>query len=172
MKLLIILLVTVFFVVGSLFAQEQDNQQKPIYSVKAEIKELKNRTLECRVRDHKVLLDQPKQFGADDKAPTPPEMLAISFGGCVASTIQFVAYQRKIDVKNIQVTVEGEIDFTTALGKCCSGRAGFSGLNVKVKFDSQMNSTEKKEFLDSVFKVGAVIDNVMNQTAIEYEIVD
>jgi uncharacterized OsmC-like protein len=153
--------VTVFFVVGSIFAQEQDNQQKPIYSVKAEIKELKNRTLECRVRDHKVLLDQPKQFGADDKAPTPPEMLAISFGGCVASTIQFVAYQRKIDVKNIQ-----------ALGKCCSGRAGFSGLNVKVKFDSQMNSTEKKEFLDSVFKVGAVIDNVMNQTAIEYEIVD
>ncbi len=146
------------------------SNNKPIYSVKAEVKEIRNRTLECKVRNHTVLIDQPESFGADDKAPTPPEMLAISLGGCVASTMQFVAAQRKIEVKDIRVVVEGDIDYTTALGMCCSDRSGFSGFKIKISFDSKLTDKEKTEFIDNVFKIGAVIDNIINTTPVKYEI--
>lgn len=154
-------------------ATAEDNttsKNKPIYSVQAEVKEVRNRTLEGKVRDHKVLIDQPESFGADDKAPTPPELLAVSLGACVASTMQFVAAQKKIEIKNIKVVVEGEIDYTTALGMCCSDRSGFSGFKIKIRFDSNLGEKEKIEFIESVFKVGVVIDNVINTTPVKYEI--
>ena len=37
-----------------------------LYPVHAEIKEVKNRTLEATVREHKMIIDQPKEFGADN----------------------------------------------------------------------------------------------------------
>jgi uncharacterized OsmC-like protein len=57
-----------------------------IYNVKVDVKEVRNRTVQCKVRNHIVHIDQIKEFGADDTAPTPPELLAISLGSCVVST--------------------------------------------------------------------------------------
>lgn len=141
-----------------------------IYNVRVEAKELRNRIVECRVRDHVVHVDQPKEFGADDTAPTPPEMLAISFGSCVVSTIQFMAMQRNIDVKNINVTVEGSIDFSKALGISDKERSGFKDLKIGIKFESQMSDEEKQQFLKTVFECGASIDNIKNCTPVIYEL--
>jgi len=141
-----------------------------IYSVKVEAKELRNRIVECRVRDHVVHVDQPKEFGAEDTAPTPPEMLAISFGSCVVSTIQFMAMQRNIDVKNISVTVEGSIDFSKALGISDKERSGFKDLKIGIKFESQMSDEERQQFLKTVFECGASIDNIENSTPVTYEL--
>lgn len=141
-----------------------------IYNVRVEAKELRNRIVECRVRDHVVHVDQPKEFGADDTAPTPPEMLAISFGSCVVSTIQFMAMQRNIDVKNINVTVEGSIDFSKALGISDKERSGFKDLKIGIKFESQMSDEEKQQFLKTVFECGTSIDNIKNSTPVIYEL--
>lgn len=143
-----------------------------IYNVKAEIKEIRNRTLEAKVRDHKVLIDQPKAFGADDMAPTPPEMLAIAYGSCVVSTLQFLAAQRNLNISNISVKVEGSIDFSKAIGVSDKNRAGFSSLNVKVSFEAPMNRAEKEALMSDVFRVGAAIDNIQNTTPVNYEIIE
>ncbi len=141
-----------------------------IYSVKVEAKELRNRIVECKVRDHVVHVDQPKEFGADDTAPTPPEMLAVSLGSCVVSTIQFMAMQKNIDIKNINVTVEGSIDFSKALGISDKERSGFKDLRIGIQFETQMSSREKQEFLETVFDCGASIDNIKNSTPVTYKV--
>lgn len=141
-----------------------------IYPVRVDAKEVKNRIVECRVRNHVVHVDQPKEFGADDTAPTPPEMLAISFGSCVVSTIQFIAMQRNIDVRNIQVSVEGSIDFSKAMGISDKERAGFGGLKVLIRFDSSMTPGEKAAFIEHVFDCGASIDSIRNTTPVTYAI--
>lgn len=143
-----------------------------IYSVNVEAKEVANRIVECKVRNHTVRVDQPKEFGADDTAPTPPEMLAISFGSCVVSTIQFVAVQKNLEVRNIRVTVTGDIDFSKALGLSNENRAGFGGLKVGIKFDSKMSAGEKQEFIKTVFDLGAVIDSIRNTTPVACELLD
>lgn len=172
-KEFILLLIIIFCLINTQVFSGNNNEKKTsIYKVKAEITELKNRTLECKVRNHTVLIDQPREFGADDKAPTPPEMLAISLGSCVASTIQFVAYQRNIKITNIRVKVEGEIDFSKAMGISTKKRAGYSGLEVTIKFDSEMKLKEKQKFIDDVFELGAAIDNIQNKTAVKYNIIE
>ncbi|SHE74520.1 OsmC family protein [Dysgonomonas macrotermitis] len=154
------------------YAQNDSIDNPAIYAVKAEISELKNRTLECKVRDHTVFVDQPKVFGADDLGPTPPEMLAIAYGSCVVSTMQLLALQRNLTITDIFVEVEGHIDFSKALGISNTNRAGFSGLNLKIRFDSDMIKSEKESFINDVLKIGAAIDNVDNPTPVKYEITD
>lgn len=149
-----------------------DSIKSTLYSVRVTVKELKNRTLECNVRNHKVIVDQPKQFGADDLGPTPPEMLAISFGSCIVSTMQFLAYQKNIAISDITVTIDGQTDFAKAMGISNENRAGFQELSVKISFKSDMTSDEKKNFINQVLEVGAAIDNIANPTPVKYEITE
>jgi uncharacterized OsmC-like protein len=143
-----------------------------IYSVHVEAKEVRNRTIACKVRDHTVQVDQPKEFGADDTAPTPPELLAISLGSCVVSTIQFLAAQRNIAVSNIQVTVDGDIDFSKAMGISDKERAGFKELKIGIRFDAPLSTAEKNDLLKAVFRCGASIDSVQNTTPVTYTLVE
>ncbi len=143
-----------------------------IYNVRVDVKEIKNRLVECRVRDHVVSVDQPVEFGADNTAPNPPEMLAIALGSCFVSTIQFIAIQRNIDVKNIHVSVEGDIDFSKAMGVSEKERAGFKAIKVDVAFDTNLSPPEKTEFMKRVFECGASIDNILNTTPVNFEVLE
>lgn len=140
-----------------------------IYHVEVEAGEAGNRRVECRVRNHVVRADQPREFGADDTAPTPPELLATALGSCVVSTVQFLAMQRGRDVRNIRVTVEGEIDFSKAVGLGHGGRAGFRDLKIRIGFDSAMTREERADFMKAVFDCGACIDSLQNPTPISWE---
>ena len=110
------LFLLLIFLVTPALAEKKGNTKEDsmLYPVHAQIKEIKNRTLEATVRGHKVIIDQPKAFGADDLGPTPPELLAISYGSCVVATIQLLALQQKLDISDISVTVDGIVDFSKA----------------------------------------------------------
>lgn len=155
---------------GIIRVKADTSGNSPLYTVSAEIKEVKNRILECTVRDHKIIVDQPKSFGADDLGPTPPEMLALAYGSCVVSTMQFVALQRNLKISGISVKIEGTIDYSKAMGISDANRAGFSGFKLKIAFKSDMTPAQKQAFMANVFKMGAVIDNVDNTTPVTYEI--
>lgn len=162
MKQILITLMCLCFA-GVVYAQTQ-------YPVQVQVNETTNRTLLCTVRNHVVVVDQPKQFGADDKGPTPPELLAMSYGSCIVSTIQFLAMQQHKTVSNIQVTINGTIDFAKAMSLTTTARAGFKSLSAQISFNSDMTTDEKQALLKHVFEVGAAIDNIANQTPISYQI--
>lgn len=155
---------------GPATALTKANQE--LYRIDVKSREAVNRVVESQVRGHKVLADQPKQFGADDLAPSPPEYLAIAYSSCVVSTLRFVAMVEKIDIQNIQVEVEGEIDFSKAMGLSTTNRAGFSNLKVKISFDSTMTQDEKRVFVDNAMARGVVLDNVLNSTPVSFEMVN
>ncbi|MCP4115788.1 MAG: OsmC family protein [Desulfobacteraceae bacterium] len=141
------------------------------YQIKVKSREVANRIVASQVRGHLVLSDQPKEFGADDVAPTPPEYLAVAYGTCVVSTLRFVAMLDKLDIKNIEAEVSGEIDFSKAMGIPTPNRAGFTGLTVKIRFDSAMSREEQQAFVDKAMGRGAVLDNVLNKTPVTYKVV-
>ena len=147
-------------------------ENPPPYQVEVKSREVTNRIVESYVRGHKVLADQPKNFGADDLAPTPPEYLAVAYSTCVVSTLRFVAMLDKLDIKNIEVQVEGEVDFSKAMGLDTTKRAGLFGLNVKISFESTMTKSEQQAFVDKAMERGAVLDNVRNKTQVLYEIIN
>ena len=134
------------------------------YQIEVTSREIKNRIVESTVRGHAIRFDQPKEFGADDSAPTPPEYLAASFGACLVSTMRFVAMLEGLDIRDVAVTVTGAIDFSRAMGLPSANRAGFGGLTVAVFFNTDMTMSEKQQFLDRVMQRGAALDNVANAT--------
>ncbi len=142
------------------------------YKVKVKSREVANRIVESHVRGHLVLADQPKKFGADDLAPTPPEYLAVAYSTCVVSTLRFVAMLEKLDINNIEVQVAGEIDFSKAMGNATVNRAGFSGLEVSISFKSTMSKNEQLAFVEKAMGRGAVLDNILNRTPVSFKIVN
>jgi len=122
------------------------------------------------VRDHRLYVDQPKAFGADDTAPTPPETLAFALGSCFVSTGRLLALQKKMNLKSIEAVVEGELDFARALGASQEKRAGYSGLKVAVKLDADLSTAEKKAFLEEIRARCPMCDNLTVPTPIRYEL--
>ncbi len=140
------------------------------YKVCVTSREVKNRIVESTVRGHVVMTDQPREFDADDTAPTPPEYLAIAYGSCLVSTMRFIAILEKLNVGNIEVTVSGEIDFSRAMGIVTASRAGFSGLAICVRFDADMTLDEKYAFVKKATERGASIDNIINPTNVTCQV--
>jgi len=124
-----------------------------------------------RVRDHLVISDQPKAGGGTDTGPTPLEYLFCSLAGCIASIARIAAHQNKIVLRGMEVTVGGDLDVETLLGKSKQNRAGFSGITVRAKIDADLTAEQKAEFLREVDERCPVSDNLRQLTTVTTELV-
>ena len=127
--------------------------------------------IESRVRDHLVVVDQPKAGGGTDAGPTPLEYLLCALAGCIASIGRIVAHQQKIALRGMEVTVGGDLDVDTLLGKSTENRAGFSGILVRVKIDADLTAEQKRKFLAEVDARCPVSDNLRQVTTVTAEVV-
>lgn len=127
--------------------------------------------IESRVRDHRVVIDQPKPGGGTDTGPTPLEYLLCALAGCIGSIGRIVAHQKKIELRGMEVTVGGELDVDVLLGKTKQSRAGFSGISVRAKIDADLTDEQKREFLREVDERCPVSDNLRQLTAVTTELI-
>lgn len=142
------------------------------YRVRVAVRERENRIVEGIVRNHTLRVDQPKAFGADDTAPTPPETLAFALGSCLVSTGRLIAMQKKLNLRSLRAVVEGELDFARALGLSARERAGFIGFRITVTMDAEMSSEEKRRFLDEIYARCPMCDNLAHSTPVSYELAE
>ena len=67
-----------------------------------------------KVRDHRLNIDEPKDTGGDDAAPSPQELLAASLASCTAVTIEMYAARKGWDLHDVEV----ECEYTPAERGC------------------------------------------------------
>lgn len=127
--------------------------------------------IECRAGQHTVLIDQPRSGGGTNTGPTSLEYMSCALAGCIASMGRIVAHQQKITLRGMEVTVSGELDVETLLGKAQENRAGFSGLTVRAKIDADLSDEQKREFLKEVDERCPVSDNLKQLTTVTTELV-
>ena len=60
------------------------------------------------IRDHDVLVDEPRSSGGDDSGPNPQELLAASLASCTAITIEMYAKRKGWDIGELTVDVDYE----------------------------------------------------------------
>ncbi len=63
-----------------------------------------------KVRDHRLNVDEPRDSGGDDAAPSPQELLAASLASCTAVTMEMYAARKGWDLGDVEV----ECAFTPA----------------------------------------------------------
>src|SRR5690554_7633743 len=89
----------------------------PVKTEKITAELLENYKIEVKTHSHVVYIDQPPAGGGGDEGPTPLEYLLSSLAGCIITIAKIVARQKRIDLRGLRVSVEGDIDTDVLLGK-------------------------------------------------------
>jgi uncharacterized OsmC-like protein len=122
--------------------------------------------IESTIGNHALVVDQPKAAGGEDTGPTPLEYFFLSLAGCIATIARIAAKQKRIALRSMDVTVEGDLDVEGLLGRNPDAYSGFSGITVKVKMDADMTQQEKDTFLREVDRRCPVSANIHDATAV------
>lgn len=56
-----------------------------------------------RIREHRVIADEPEDAGGDDLGPSPQELLAGALASCTAITVEMYAERKGWDVSGMEV---------------------------------------------------------------------
>lgn len=121
-----------------------------IKTVKVESKLDSKFKIESDVRGHKIVVDQPANAGGTDAGPTPLEYLMVSLAGCIGSISRIIAMQRKLEIRGMTITAEGDLNVDGLLGKPTEDPVGFKEFRVTADIDADMTLEEKNAFLHEV----------------------
>lgn len=122
--------------------------------------------IESTIGNHTVVVDQPKAGGGEDAGPTPLEYFLLSVAGCIATIARIAAKQRRINLRGMDVKVEGELDVEGLLGRNPDAQSGFRGITVRAKIDADLTKEEKEAFLHEVDRRCPVSDNIHRVTPV------
>ncbi|SRR6056297_1042720 len=132
-------------------------------SVRANVAEGFETDIQC---SHNFKIDQPKPMGGTDTGPNPLEVFLSSLAGCITAIGRIIANQRKLDIRGIDVKVEGDIDKDFLLGKTTEGRAGFTEIRTFVSIDSDLSDQEKEELIQEIESRCPIADNIEEKTVV------
>ncbi len=116
---------------------------------------------------HSFVIDQPKGMGGNDEGPNPMEIFLASLPACICAIGRIISNQKRLNVRGIDATVEGDIDKDFLLGKTDEGRAGFTEMRVIVDVDADMSTEEKEEFVKEIQRRCPIADNIKQTTVLQ-----
>lgn len=127
--------------------------------------------VDCKAGSHTFSVDQPAAMGGTDTGPTPLEYLFGALAGCFCAVARIIAAQRRIDLKEIEIKIEGELDTDGLLGKSPDVRTGFNNIQISAKLDADLSQEEKQKFLHEVELRCPVSDNISNSTPVGVKLI-
>ena len=136
-------------------------------TVKAQAKGLEGFYIEAKVGNHTVFVDQARDGGGMDKAPTPLDYTFVALASCLITIGKIVAFQQKINLRGMEVSVEGGLNLDVLRGKEMNERSGFKSIQIQMSIDADMTQEEKEKFAHEVERRCPVSDNLLNTTPLE-----
>jgi uncharacterized OsmC-like protein len=120
-------------------------------------------TVKC---SNSFIIDQPTIMGGDGEGPNPLEVFLGSFGACICAIGKIISNQRRLNIKSIDVKVEGDIDKDYLMGKTTEGRAGFTSIRSYVCIDADLSKEDKEKLLSEIALRCPVADNILHESVI------
>jgi putative redox protein len=123
--------------------------------------------LESLVHGHKVIVDQPANAGGTDGGPTPLDYLLVALAGCVGTIGRIVAMQKRITLRGMKITAEGDINTDGLLGKPSDDPVGFKEIRILADIDADLTAEEKEAFVHEIDARCPVSFNLHNSTPVK-----
>lgn len=117
-------------------------------------------------------VDQPRDAGGEDSAPTPLDYLLFSLAACQATLARIVAMQRRVDLRKFDVRVEADLETDALLGKSDSERSGFQSITVTVDMDADLDAEGRRAFIEEVDRRCPVSENLHHTTPLTIRLAD
>jgi uncharacterized OsmC-like protein len=112
----------------------------------------------------KVEADHPKQFAAEDNAPTPVELVLSGLASCLVGGIAAVAQRRGIQLHSVKASLEADMDLQGILGIDDDVRNGFNAIRVHFDIKADASNDDIKALVAQSQKRSAVFDIITNPT--------
>ena len=138
-----------------------------VKTVKAEFTLNEKFKLEGDVHGHKMVVDQPANAGGTDAGPTPLDYLFAAHAGCLGTVARIIAMQKKLPVRGIRISVEGDINTDGLLGKPTDDPIGFKEIRVTADVDGDLTKEEKETLLHDADRRCPVSFNLQNSTPVK-----
>ena len=108
--------------------------------------------------------DHPEVFAAEDRAPTPTEIVLSALASCLTGGVASIAQHRGIQLRSVRAVVEGDVDVQGILGMDPDIRNGFSAIRVSFEIDADASAEDIAALVAQSQKRSAVFDIVTNPT--------
>lgn len=108
----------------------------------------------------KVIIDEPLSLGGTDKGPNPVEYVLAALGGCINVLVTTFAESFDVEIKDVQVHIEGDLDPDGFLGKNPNVRPGYEEIRYCVELDSPSPQEKINALLEHVDKICPVKDTL------------
>jgi len=70
---------------------------------------LEDMAFETEIDGHKITIDAKPDVGGQDRGPRPKPMMLAALGGCTAMDVVSILKKMRVEVKGLNVNVEGEL---------------------------------------------------------------
>ena len=111
--------------------------------------------------------DHPPVLCGTDNGPTPVEFLLHALATCLTTGLVNIAAARKVDLTEVESTVEGDIDLQGVLGMSDEVRNGFQGVRISFKIRGNAPEEKLRELLAQSQARSAVYDVLTNGIPVE-----
>lgn len=127
-------------------------------------------TYSGKARNFELIVDEPETLGGDDAAPNPVEYLLAGYAGCLNVVINRVAKELEIDIRQLEINVDGDLNPEKFLGISSADRAGFKHINVEIKLETNASPEKEQVLIGQVKERCPINDNLQNVTPVNYRI--
>ena len=114
--------------------------------------------------------DHPEVFASEDHGATPVEYVLVGLASCLTAGIAAVAQHRKIQLRSVKATIEGDMDLQGILGIDSDVRNGFDGIRVHFNIDADAKREDIEALVAQSQKRSAVFDIVTNPTNVTVKV--
>ena len=100
-------------------------------------------------RGFRIVIDEPKSVGGTNEAATPVEYVLAALAGCLNVVGHIVAKERGIELKGIEIEIEGDLDLQT-YKNTDKESAVYKEVRVRMKPDTDTDEETLKDWLEEV----------------------
>lgn len=123
-----------------------------------------------QIRDFTVEVDEPASLAGTDRAPNPVEYALAALATCQEITYRLHAAALGIPLKDVSVSLQGDLDLRGFFAVDKSVRPGFTGVKGSVKFDSSASPEQLRRLKEVVDAHCPVLDLFRNPTPVEIHV--
>ncbi len=111
------------------------------------VKFLKNLQHEVTIEDFKFIIDEPKDYGGDNKGPSPYKMLLAALGSCTSMTMLMYARRKDWNIQSIEIDLHHEKIQAEDCEECHTKTGKVDKITRYIKVKGDINQEQKQKLL-------------------------
>lgn len=115
-----------------------------------------------KIRDFVMECDEPSALLGTNKVPNPVETILAALGSCLAVGFAYSAAARDINLKSLDISLEGDLDLRGFLGISDDVRSGYQSIKVTCRIKSDASEEKLSELYEHVLRTSPVRDIIQN----------